>query len=112
MNYPCEGQGEFLPPPTPQQQIEYLESEILRLQKELSECLPDTILLSYLNDLPDIPPGYGWKLYKSTTGRGWRLATMKPETLAIIGLSPGVYSTPREAIRAEINLEIQLEEKD
>lgn len=99
--------GEFLPP-TLQQQIEYLESEVLRLQKQLSELSSingDSILLDYLNDLPDIPPGYGWKLYKSTTGRGWRLATISQFGLESLHLTPDIYATPREAIQAEIEAE-------
>jgi hypothetical protein len=97
--------GEFLPP-TAQEQIEYLENEVLHLQNQLQECLQesikDSILLDYLNDLP-LPPNFGWKLYKSTMGRGWRLATINHSSIFLLNLPLGLYATPREAIQAEID---------
>lgn len=63
--------------------------------------ITDTYLLEYLNSLP-VPPGFGWKLYQSTTGRGWRLATIHPTSVKSLGLPEGVYATPWEAIEAEI----------
>jgi hypothetical protein len=68
----------------------------------------DSELLDYLNNLP-VPPGFGWKLYRSTTGRGYRLATVHPSSVDSLNLPKGVYATPREAIEAEMIKEEETE---
>jgi hypothetical protein len=48
----------------------------------------DTQRLDFIDRL-EIPEGYGWRVYRSSTGRGWRLATT--------GRQPN-FPTPRQAI--------------
>jgi len=55
-----------------------------------SKPFSESDLLNYLDQLP-IPPGKGWLLRPSTTGRGWRLLTTSLETS---------HQTAREAIIA------------
>lgn len=50
--------------------------------------LSDSDCLDFLDSL-EAPPGFGWKVWRSTTGRGWRLATTREE--------PN-FPTAREAI--------------
>lgn len=58
-----------------------------------SVVLSDTVLLDWLESLPNYDDYKRWKLRRSTTGRGWRLLTTREE--------PN-YATPREALIAAL----------
>jgi len=65
----------------------------------------DTRRLDYLQGL-DAPSGFRWSVYKSTTGRGWRLATTSRS-----GGKPSVRESIDEAMALDDNLRALIEER-
>lgn len=63
---------------------------ILTPKTEEDMSVTDTDLLNALESLP-VPPGYGWQVRESSTGRGWRLLTTS---------ATPAYATVRGAIEA------------